>query len=153
MCGSTETSAVALKSATAALTLCLMLNGTAHAGPVTLDPNALAPAPAPALAPASAQTPTSAGSLASRAPSIPAQARSVDGYQVRCWQHGKLVIDEFRVGAMPEGPKLPDELLRLSSAGGQSGGGQSSGTINARNATCFIKPQSRTAANSATSMP
>lgn len=140
MCGSTETSAVALKSATAALTLCLMLTGTAHAGPVTFDPNALAPAPA--------QTPTSAGSTASRAPSIPAQARSVDGYQVRCWQHGKLVIDEFRVGAMPEGPKLPDELLRLGSVGGQT-----SGTINARNATCFIKPQSRTAANSATSMP
>jgi hypothetical protein len=140
MCGSTETSAVALKSATAALTLCLMLTGTAHAGPVTFDPNAPAPA--------SAQTPTSTVGPVSRAPSIPAQARSVDGYQVRCWQHGKLVIDEFRVGPMPEGPKLPDELLRLSSVGGQT-----SGTINARNATCFIKPQSRTASNSATSMP
>jgi hypothetical protein len=140
MCGSTEARAVTLKSAAAVLTLCLVLHGRVHSGPVTFD--------AAAPAPASAQTPTSAGSSASRAPSIPAQARSVDGYQVRCWQHGKLVIDEFRVGAMPEGPKLPDELLRLGSVGGQN-----SGTINARNATCFIKPQSRTAANSATSMP
>ena len=147
MCGSIEAVAGRLRSAAAVLTLFLMLTGTVHAGPVTFDPNTPAPA--------SAQTPTSAGNSASRAPSIPAQVRSVDGYQVRCWQHGKLVIDEFRTGAMPEGPKLPDELLRLPSISGSVAGGsaQSSGTINARNATCFIKPQSRTAANSPTSMP
>jgi hypothetical protein len=141
MCVSTEARVVTLKSAAAVLTLCSILNGSVHAGPVTVE------APAPASQP----TPPSTGVPASRLPSIPAQARSVEGYQVRCWQHGKLVIDEFRTGAMPEGPKLPDELLRLPSAGAASGGG--SGTISARNATCFIKPQSRTAANLVTSLP
>jgi hypothetical protein len=147
MCVSTEARVVTLKSAAAVLTLCSILNGSVHAGPVTVE----APAPAPAPVPASQPTPTSTAVPASRLPSIPAQARSVEGYQVRCWQHGKLVIDEFRTGAMPEGPKLPDELLRLPSAGAASGGG--SGTISARNATCFIKPQSRTAANLVLSLP
>lgn len=142
MCGSTEAHAVTLKSASAVLILCMLVTGTAHSGPVTFN------AAGPAVA--SDQTPTAASGPLSRVPSIPAQARSVDGYQVRCWQHGKLVIDEFRVGVMPDGPQLPGELLRLGSVGG---GSQGSGTINARNATCFIKPQSRTAANSAASMP
>jgi hypothetical protein len=140
MCVSTEAGALALKSAAAVFTLCLMLTSLAHSGPVTVDP--------PAALAATVPEQTSATGSSSRLPSIPAQARSVDGYQVRCWQHGKSVIDEFRAGAMPEGPKLPEELLRLPSVNGDRGG-----TISARNATCFIKPQSRTTANSVPSLP
>ena len=78
-----------------------------------------------------------------RLPSIPAQARAIEGYQLRCWQYGKLIIDEFRSGVMPE---APDAVLRLQSPG-------RGGVIDARNATCFIKPQSRAIAPPALTSP
>jgi hypothetical protein len=87
-----------------------------HAGPVTT------PSTAPARTP---------GTL----PSIPAQARAVEGYRLRCWQHGRLIIDEFRPGKPPEMPDRPEALLRLSN----------DTLVDARSATCLVRPQSRAA--------
>jgi len=80
---------------------------------------------------------------AARLPSIPAQTRNIEGHQVRCWQYGKLIIDEFRIGPMPE---APDAVLRLAS-------GARGAVLDARNATCLIKPQSRAASPVVTPTP
>jgi hypothetical protein len=115
-------------SSRAMLAMCLWIcGGAAMAGTVTHS--------------AATQEPPLA--TPSRLPSIPAQARAIEGYQLRCWQYGKLIIDEFRSGAMPE---APDAVLRLQPPG-------RGGVIDARNATCFIKPQSRAAAPPATPSP
>jgi hypothetical protein len=106
-----------------------------HAGPVTVDAQGQ-PLPVRTLA-------ASAG--ATRTPSIPEQLRSVEGHQLRCWQHGKLIIDEFRPGpasAAPSfAPATPD-MAPLSPIGAVG----KAAVVDGRTTTCLLKPQSRSAA-------
>jgi hypothetical protein len=131
MCASSETA----RRFKLTLMWCALNGVAAHAGPVTVDAQGN-PLPARALA-------ASAG--AARTPSIPEQLRSVEGHQLRCWQHGKLIIDEFRPGpasaAVSFAPATPDmaPLSPISAVG-------KAAVVDGRTTTCLLKPQSRAAA-------
>jgi hypothetical protein len=131
MCGSSEGSALTafarqpvgrLGAGLAALHL---LATPAAAAPVTAVPTA------PTRATVAAALPAQAG-----------QALRVDGHRWRCWQHGRLIIDEFRPGPLPDATERPDSLLRLPGDGTAAGW-----LLDARHATCLVKPQSRPALN------
>jgi hypothetical protein len=138
MCASSET----------ARRLCLtaivgaVVAGSSHAGPITVDPQGN-PLPPRLVAT------TSAG--AARSPSIPEQLRSVhsvEGHQLRCWQHGKLIIDEFRPGPASAAPSFTPATADMPLAV-QAGTPGRAAVLDGRNTTCLLKPQSRAMAAAA----
>ncbi len=112
--------------------VCGFLPGWVQAGTITVD---AAGKPLPA-------GPLAVAGTTSRVPSIPAQVRVVEGHQLRCWQHGKLIIDEFRPGPANAAPDTLD-LQPLPSTTAHKGA-----VLDGRTTTCLLKPQSRAAANS-----
>jgi hypothetical protein len=126
MCASSETA----RRLKLTLLWCAWCCSAVLAGPVTVDAQGN-PLPARALA-------ASAG--ATRTPSIPEQLRSVEGHQLRCWQHGKLIIDEFRPGPASAAPTTPD-MAALSPTPGVG----KAAVLDGRTTTCLLKPQSRAA--------
>jgi hypothetical protein len=71
--------------------------------------------------------------------------RAVDGYHVRCWQHGRLIIDEFREGPMPDTWANTVELLNTSRSGPR--------VVDGQNSTCLVKPAQRRRPSSASNTP
>lgn len=69
----------------------------------------------------------------------------IDGatrFQLRCWQQGKLIIDEHDV-ALPGDIKLDGARIR-----GRDRGQQPVYVVEARSAVCFVKPMAAGAARS-----
>jgi hypothetical protein len=134
MCASNETA----RRLKLTIMWCAWCCSAVQAGPVTVDIQGN-PLPARALA-------ASAG--ATRTPSIPEQLRSVEGHQLRCWQHGKLIIDEFRPGpasaAVSFATTTPD-MAALAPLSPVTGLGKAA-VVDGRNTTCLLKPQSRATA-------
>jgi hypothetical protein len=75
---------------------------------------------------------------------VPA-GRAVDGYHVRCWQHGRLIIDEFREGPMPDTWANTVELLNTTRGGPR--------VVDGQNSTCLVKPAQRRRPSSANNTP
>jgi hypothetical protein len=86
-------------------------------------------------------------SMSARAEVIPLtkiglQVDPATRFQLRCWQQGRLIIDEHDV-ALPGDIKLDGARIR-----GRNRGQQPVYVVEARSAVCFVKPMAAGAARS-----
>lgn len=66
---------------------------------------------------------------------LPVQTTTAGGYQLRCWQHGRLLFEENNVALPTDNPRY---ALRLS---GNDGQGRPIYVAETQNATCLVRFQ------------